>query len=178
MHWMWGAIPVAMVLVTAGCAATSTTTDPPDTPGFRVESVLPLNSHELAQATKTTKSFAAAYETWRYDESPADYLGSLSPYTTSELLSRLTKSANTQDLLVARAMVHEIATAEPKLLALRSVGKWELTFTARVNQSVTTNTKKTYTHDYAIWLIKSDVWRVTDIAPVQNAESDDLWMAG
>ncbi|MFC0039567.1 hypothetical protein [Actinomadura rayongensis] len=175
-RWVW--LVGATMLGSAGCSgAPAVGARSPAASELKLERVLPLDQHELAEAVNVAGAFAGAYETWRYDESSTAYLGRLKRYCTADLLSLLAKSASTQGLLVARVMVHEVAVGHANVRALQSVGRRALMVTVRVDQVVTTSTRRTYVHDYAVWLLRSDVWRVSDIEPVDDAEADDLWIA-
>lgn len=80
-------------------------------PAPQLSVILPVSPARLQAAAALAGQFAAAYDTWSWQQAPAAWLAGLRPTTTSGLYAALTQAATIPGILAERDHARQSATA-------------------------------------------------------------------
>lgn len=150
-------------------------------PTADVNALLPLPTADLTAAIRLATGFAATYSTYRYEETPQNYLARLRPNATPELYAALTRSAATPETRAERTREHETATARAAPAKLRAIASDSLILILDVRQVVTTTTyTRGTTQHLAVTAVKTSNgdWVISDIQPATAGDQGDISDAG
>jgi hypothetical protein len=153
-----------------GTARTTAQARPPVTaPATRTGVILPFSPARLQAAAALAGRFAAAYDTWSWQQPPAAWLARLHPMTTAGLYAALTRAASTPAILAQRDAARQAATATAAAAAetISDLTAGSVTITVTISQ-VITSAAGTSQHAgrLAITLIPhGGGWVVYDIEP-------------
>lgn len=150
-------------------------------PTADVNALLPLPKADLTTAIRLATGFAATYSTYRYDETPQNYLARLRPNATPELYAALTRNAATPRTRAERIREHETATAQAAPTKLRVIASDSLILLVGVRQVITTKAGiRTSTQHLAVTAVKIDNgdWDISDIQPTIAGDQGDTSDAG
>lgn len=150
-------------------------------PTADVNALLPLPRADLTAAVRLAAGFAATYSTYRYDETPQNYLARLQPNATPELYAVLARNAATPGTRAERTREHETATAQAAPTKLRAIATDSLIVLLDVRQVVTTTTNTRHTTQHlAVTAVKTSNgdWAVSDIQPATAGDQGNTSDAG
>jgi hypothetical protein len=150
----------------AGVAAAATPSSAPAPTGpVNIYRWLPFGPSDLAQAASVTEEFGAAYGTFSYTESAADYVGAMRGLVTSELGATLARSYATPGVAQQRTQQKQVSTGSAVINSLRAFGASSLTFVVTIKQSMRASQGKSQiAGQYAVTVGTSGgSWQVNDI---------------
>ncbi|MFG2014918.1 hypothetical protein [Actinomadura geliboluensis] len=109
---------------------------------FDIYRLLPFSRQEFATAADMAQRFVAAYETYRYDETPDAYMGRLAGLTTDDLRQRLGRDAGTPGLLEERRREQVVAQGSATIDQVRNIEDNSLIFLVTGRQQLTKGGKR------------------------------------
>jgi hypothetical protein len=126
---------------------------------------LPFTQANLAAAAEVTTQFCVDYETYTYTESPADYIGKMSPLTTTGMAGTLQAGYIAPGVASLRKEKKQISSGSATISTLRAFGQTSMTFVVAVTQHLVSGGAATSaTTQFAVTLIGSgNSWQVNDI---------------
>ncbi|MEV5704824.1 hypothetical protein [Actinoallomurus sp. NPDC052274] len=138
--------------------------------------LLPFPPEQISQAARLAETFAAAYSTHRYNESPAEYLQRLAPMMSPSLRAVLERAAADPAVVVQRQRVQEVCVGEARAEAIRELGSASITFVVTVTEHITTAyATRQDTVRYAITLVPTTGggWKVYDVELAATGQAGD-----
>jgi hypothetical protein len=105
----------------------------------------PIAPGQVATAARTAQRFIAAYGTYRYNETPDDYLNRLADLADDTLLNDIGVGARDPATLTQRRQDKAVATATAAVTTITDVTPTAITFTVTGHQHLTTMTDGTTT---------------------------------
>jgi hypothetical protein len=154
---------------TASQAATpppsTATASPAATGSVDIYSWLPFTQQGLAAAAAVTVKFCAAYNTYSYTESAADYVAAMNGLITPQLATTLKGVYATPGVAQVRTSQKEVSTGTASIDSLRAFGPSSLTFVVTGTQHLVTAKGTTNgSAQYAVTVTGSGTgWQVNDI---------------
>ena len=132
---------------------------------MNIYSWLPFTEQDLAAAAAVTVKFGAAYNTYSYTESPADYVGTMNGLITPQLAATLEGVYGTPGVAQVRTSQKQVATGTAVIDSLRAFGPSSITFVVTGTQHLITVKGSTNgSSQYAITVTGSGAsWLVNDI---------------
>ena len=109
---------------------------------FDIYRLLPFSRQEFAAAADMAQRFVAAYETYRYDETPEAYTGRLSGLATEDLAQQLGQDAATPGLLEERRREQVVAQGSASLDQVRTIEDNSVIFLVTGRQRLTKGGKE------------------------------------
>jgi hypothetical protein len=158
--------PAASVPSQLASAPPSTATASPAATGsVNIYSWLPFTEQDLAAAAAVTVKFGAAYNTYSYTQSAADYVDAMNGLITPQLAATLKGVYAAPGVAQVRTSQKEVATGTAVIDSLRAFGPSSLTFVVTGTQHlVTSNGTTNGSTQYAITVTGSGAsWLVNDI---------------
>lgn len=134
---------------------------------FDIYRLLPFNKQEFVAAATTAQSFAAAYDTYRYNQNPQEYTNGLKSLSTPDFAKTLNSASGAgvggQDLATNQV----VSSGSASIASIRDIGDTSLIFVVNAHQDITskagTDTKDA---QYAITVTGSgNDWKVYDFQP-------------
>jgi hypothetical protein len=149
----------------ASASPSTATASPAATGSVNIYSWLPFTEQDLAAAAAVTVKFGAAYNTYSYTESAADYVGAMNGLITPQLAATLKGVYAAPGVAQVRTGQKEVATGTAVIDSLRAFGPSSLTFVVTGTQHlVTSNGTTNGSTQYAITVTRSGAsWLVNDI---------------
>jgi hypothetical protein len=149
----------------APAAPPTATASPAATGGVDIYSWLPFTEQDLAAAAGVTVKFGAAYNTYSYTESAADYVGTMNGLITPQLAATLAGVYATPGVAQVRTSQKQVATGTAVIDSLRAFGPSSITFVVTGTQHLVTAKGTTNgSSQYAITVTGSGTsWLVNDI---------------
>jgi len=141
------------------------TVSPAATGSVNIYSWLPFTEQGLAAAAAVTVKFGAAYNTYSYTESAADYVGAMNGLITGQLATTLKGVYAAPGVASLRTSQKQVSTGTAVIDSLRSFGPSSLTFVVTGTQHlVSSKGTSNGSTQYAITVTGSDSsWQVSDI---------------
>ena len=148
-----------------GTQAPSATASPAASGSVNIYSWLPFTQQGLADAAAVTVKFVAAYNTYSYTESAADYVGAMTGLITPQLATTLQGVYMTPGVAKVRADQKQVSTGTAVIDSLRAFGPSSLTFVVTGTQHLVTSGGTTNgSAQYAVTVTGSGAsWRVENI---------------
>jgi hypothetical protein len=127
--------------------------------------LLPFGPARLQAAAALAGRFTAAWDSWSWRQSPADWLAALRPVAAASLEPVLAQAAGTRGVLAERTAARQTATATVTALAIRDLTPGSVTVTVTVAQVITSRSGTSRASGaYAVTLTPADSgWSVGDI---------------
>jgi hypothetical protein len=128
---------------------------------------LPFTRSRLDKAARLAAWFTAAWDSWSWQQPPADWLARLRPATATELAGALARAAGIPSVLAQRDRTRQTAAATATALRIRDLTPGSVTIIVTIRQAVTSRAGTTRaTARYAVTLIPRRAgWAVWDIEP-------------
>jgi hypothetical protein len=145
------------------------TTQPPvavSTPSsVNIYSLLPFTQAELTDATGVVSSFCAAYETYRYTDSTAIYVGRMNGLITSSLAGLMRADYQTPGVAAQRTGQRQVSSGSGTVDSIQAFGPSSITFVVTIDQKlVSTKGTKTASGQYDITVQSAgSSWQVNNI---------------
>jgi hypothetical protein len=130
------------------------------------QQLLPITLEEISRAADLARQFLAAYGTYRFDETPAQYVSRLAPMMSGELRPLIEQSAHNGELLAQRRRDQAVATAQARLDGTRMLTDQSIIFLLTATQNITARGASSHaTAHYALTITDTDTndWTVTAI---------------
>jgi hypothetical protein len=126
---------------------------------------LPFTRDGLAAAASVARRFGAAYGTFSYLQTPAQYANGLQGLSSAALDSRIEAAYAAPGVAQARAAAHQGSAGTASIQSIRSFGPSSLTFVVQVTEKLTTASgPNSVVTLYALTLTGDGAsWQVTDI---------------
>jgi hypothetical protein len=150
-------------------APTPTTSAAPASPAaagiVNIYSWLPFTQQDLAAAAAVTVQFSVDYDTFRYTESAARYVGQMSGLITGQLATTLRAAYQIPGVAKLRTSQKQVSTGTAVINSLRAFGPSSMTFIVTAAQRlVSANGITTGSTQYAVTVTGSGrSWQVSDI---------------
>ena len=119
--------------------APAATASPAATGSVNIYSWLPFTQQGLAAAAAVTVKFVADYNTYSYNQSAADYVGTMSGLITGRLATTLRNVYSTPGVAKVRTDQKQVSTGTAVIDSLRSFGPSSLTFIVTGRQHLVTS---------------------------------------
>jgi hypothetical protein len=132
-----------------------------------LSTLLPFSSARLQAAAALATRFAAAYQTWSWQQPPAAWLAGLQPMTTPSLYGELAQAAVISGVLAQRNATRQAATATATAAQIRDLTTGSVTMIVAVSQVITSTSGTTQaTASLAVTLTpQGSGWLVWDVEP-------------
>jgi hypothetical protein len=146
----------------------------PVDPG-QLEQLLPFTRNQITDAAELARRFTAAYATYRYDESPEQYLQQLTPMMSPQLRAPIWLTATDPTLRAQRQRTQAVTTGQVRLETIRSLGPSSIIFEVTAFQRTTTfRATGTETTHYSLTVIRHDNrWLVYAIELTTTGDNGD-----
>jgi hypothetical protein len=138
--------------------------------------LLPVTLEEISRAAELARQFLIAYGTYRFDETPEDYVNRLVPMMSNELRQLIEQSAHNGALLAQRRRDHLVATAQARLDGTRMLTDGSIIFLLTGTQHLTAGSaSRAETARYAVTLADTDNgdWTVTAVELAAIGDTGD-----
>jgi len=134
---------------------------------------LPFSLARLQAATGLAARFAAAWDSWSWQQAPAAWLAALRPMAAASLGPALAQAAGTPAVLARRAAARQAATATATSASIRDLDPGSVTVTVTVAQVITSAAGTSQsTASLAVTVVPaSGGWAVWDIEPASAGNS-------
>jgi hypothetical protein len=123
----------------SGQEAPAAPASPAATGNVNIYSWLPFTQEGLAAAAAVTVKFVAAYNTYSYTESAADYVGRMNGLITAQLATSLRNVYSTPGVAKVRTDQQQVSTGTAVIDSLRAFGPSSLTFVVTGTQHLVTS---------------------------------------
>jgi hypothetical protein len=135
------------------------------TPGTDIYRWLPFSRDGLAAAASVARRFGAAYGTFSYQLTPAQYASGLQSLCSAALASRIEAAYAAPGVAAARAAAHQVSVGTASIQSIRSFGPSSLTFVVQVTEKQTSASGPgSDVTSFALTLTGGGAsWQVTDI---------------
>ncbi|MFI0453128.1 hypothetical protein [Actinomadura sp. 6N118] len=143
-----------------------------------VRSLLPVTEADLAAGADLARRFIAAYGSYRYDQTPDDYLSALHPMATDELYARLGRSAEDPTVRTARIRDHIAVTAHAQVNGIRDLQAHSIIFIVTGHQRIQRAGQQSQdTETFAVTLSRPPGrqagWKVANLATADTGQEGD-----
>ncbi len=131
------------------------------------DTLLPVSPAALAAVADLASQFAAAYASYRYDESPRSYLARLRPMAAASLYSTLATAAQAPGLQAQRSAERLVARATARPESVRDIQASAVIVVVRVSQDIASTAGQSESAAaYAVTVTtQNGQWQVYDIEP-------------
>jgi hypothetical protein len=138
-----------------------------------LSTLLPFSSARLQAAAALATRFAAACQTWSWQQQPAAWLAGLQPMTTPSLYGELAQAAVIPGVLAQRNATRQAATAIASAAQIRDLTVGSVTVVVAVSQVITSTRGTTQaTASLAVTLTpQGSGWVVWDVEPASAGNS-------
>ncbi len=136
------------------------------TPGaVNIYNWLPFTQAELADAAGVVTSFCSDYETYRYTDSAAVYVGRMNGLVTSSLAGLLRADYETPGVASLRTTQRQVSSGSGTIGSIRAFGSSSITFVVTIAQrQVSTKGTQTASGQYSVTVQSVGAsWQVNDI---------------
>ena len=136
-------------------------------------SLLPFPPARLQAAASLAARFTAAWDSWSWQQPPADWLAALRPMAAASLYPALAQAAGDRGVLAQRTADRQVAVATVTGLAIRDLTPGSVTVTVTADQVITSSSGTSRTS--AAWAVTltpaGSGWLVWDIEPASAGNS-------
>jgi hypothetical protein len=151
-----------------GSAASSPSLPVPSASGSQAPDIyrwLPFSKDGLAAAASVARRFGAAYGTFSYLQTPAQYAGRLQGLCSAGLDGQLEAAYAAPGVTAARSKARQVSVGTASIQSIRSFGPSSLTFVVLVTEKLTTASgPNSAVSSYAVTVTGGGAsWQVTDI---------------
>ena len=140
---------------------------PPGAASPGLAAILPFSPSRLQAAAALAARFAAAYNTWSWQQPPAAWLAGLHPMASSGLYAALAWAAGTPGVLAQRDRARQAAAGTATAAQIRDLTPGSVTVTVTVRQAITAASGTSHAvSSLAVTLTPhGSSWTVWDIEP-------------